>query len=175
MTMPSTLTIWIDTDSVPRDLRPLLLRRVSNPRRYESMQVEVHFVASRPQAGIPEQALTLVPPGPGAVDAWIEAHAQPGDIVMTRDIPLAERLIGLGIFVLNDRGDVFTRETIAERRSIRDAMEALRASGVAPPSTRTNLRTPADTKRFADALERLIVKAVRTRKGSSAHPEGQER
>jgi len=167
MTMPFTLTIWIDADSLPRDLRPLLARRVSHPRRYESIQVELRFVASRPQAELPEHALTLVPPGPGAVDAWIEAHAQPGDIVMTRDIPLAERLIGLGMCVLNDRGDIFTKETIAERRSIRDAMEALRAGGIAPPSPRANLRTPADAKRFADALERLIVRAARARKESS--------
>lgn len=175
MTMPSALTIWIDADSLPRDLRPLLARRVLNPRSYDSVQVVLHFVASRPQAGLPEHALTLVPPGPGAVDAWIEAHAQPGDIVMTRDIPLAERLIGLGVLVLNDRGDMFTKENIAERRSIRDAMEALRARGIAPPSPRANLRTPADAKRFADALERLIVRAARARKESSAHPDDRKR
>jgi len=68
--------------------------------------------------------------------------------------------------VLNDRGDIFTKETIAERRSIRDAMEALRAGGIAPPSPRANLRTPADAKRFADALERLIVRAVKMKKAA---------
>ncbi len=160
---PHPLTIWIDADSLPRDLRPLLAKRAVAPRTYESVPVVVRFVASCAQTGIPLDALTRVPPGPGAVDSWIEAHALPGDIIMTRDIPLAERLVSRHMHVLNDRGDIFTADNVAERRSIRDAMEMLRASGIAPPSPRTSQRTAADIKRFADALERLIVRAARAR------------
>lgn len=156
-----TLTIWADADSLPRDIRPFLIKRALTPRDYEGTRVSVLFVAARAPADIPREFLVLVEPGEGAADRYIEAHAAPSDIVVTRDIPLAERLVGRSVYAVNDRGDIFTVENIAERRSIRDAMASLRSAGIAPPSPKNPQRTRAETKHFADALERLIVRAVR--------------
>jgi len=105
----------------------------------------------------------LVEPGEGAADRYIETHAASLDIVVTRDIPMAERLVQRSVYVVNDRGDIFTAENVGERRSIRDAMATLRAAGLAPPSPKGPRRSAAETKRFADALERLIVRAVRAK------------
>lgn len=160
----NVLTIWVDGDSLPKDLRPLLVKRALNPRNYGEVLVQVHIVAAKEIPGVPAYSMTLVKPGEGATDHCIEALAQPGDIVITRDIPLAERLLAKNIHVINDRGDIFAKDSIAERRSIRDAMEALRADGIAPPSPKGSRRTSAETKRFADALERTIVKATKLKK-----------
>lgn len=158
------LTIWVDADSVPRDIRPLLLRRAASLREYEGVRIEVRFVAVRAPADIPASLLTLAGPGEGAADRSIEEHCAPADIVVTRDIPFAERIVVNGAHAINDRGEVFTSENIAERRSLRDAMASLRAVGIAPPSPKGSRRSAADTKSFADGLERLIVRAVREKK-----------
>ncbi len=158
---PRRLTIWADADSLPKDIRPFLIKRALDRREYEGITVCVQFVAARAPTDIPRACLVRVEPGDGAADRYIEAQAAPSDIVVTRDIPLAERLVKRSVYVVNDRGDIFTAENIAERRSIRDAMAALRATGLAPPSPKSSRRTAAETKRFADALERLIVRAIR--------------
>ncbi|MCX7775054.1 MAG: mannose-6-phosphate isomerase, class I [Spirochaetaceae bacterium] len=156
-----TITLWIDADSLPRDLRPLLVRRATSRKPVHGTELAVRFVGTRPHADLPADAMIVVPQGEGSTDRYIIMHAQQGDLCMTRDLPLAEQLVSQGLLVLNDRGDVFDETTVAERRSIRDAMAELRALGIASPSPRGNMRTPADTKRFADALDRLLLKAAR--------------
>ena len=158
------LTIWVDADSLPRDIRPLLIRRAIARRVYDATEIAVRFVAAVVPPDIPREYLSLVAPGEGAADSFIESAVTPSDIVVTRDIPLAERLVARSAYAINDRGDIFTRENVAERRSLRDAMAALRSSGLAPPSPKGSRRTQTETKRFADALERLIVLAVRSKK-----------
>ncbi len=159
-----TLTIWVDADSAPRDIRPLLLRRAVAHREYEGVVVDVRFVAVRAPADIPNSLLTLVDPGEGAADHEIEARSSPSDIVVTRDIPFAERIIAKGGHAINDRGEIFSSENIAQRRSLRDAMASLRELGIAPASPKGSHRDALDTKRFADGLERLVVRAVREKK-----------
>ena len=156
-----TLTIWVDADSLPKDIRPMLIRRAKTKRNYDGISILVRFVASRNLPEIPRDYLILVEPGDGAADFYIEAHAEQNDIAITRDIPLAERLLAHSVHTMNDRGDIFTFENIGERRSLRDALAYMRDSGIAPPSPKGNLRKPSDTKSFADALEKLIVQAVR--------------
>jgi len=160
------LTIWVDADSAPRDIRPLLLRRAAARREYEAVRVDVHFVAARAPSDIPDSLLSLVEPGEGAADREIEARCAPSDIVVTRDIPFAERIIAKGGHAINDRGEVFTPENIAQRRSLRDTMASLRELGIAPASPKGSHRDATDTKRFADGLERLVVRAVREKKRS---------
>lgn len=147
------MTIWLDGDSIPRDLRAMVLNRRTIAR--------VLFVSSKPLSGIPPECLRRVPPGPDAVDSVIESEAILGDIVITRDLPFAERMAVKGIAVLNDRGDEFTEANIAERRSLRDRAAELRLLGLAPEMTRANSRSARDTKNFADALDRLITRLLR--------------
>jgi len=147
------VTIWVDGDSIPRDLRQLLVRRAANSAR---SALTLSFISTVTLSDIPPELLQLVEPGPDAADDSIESRALPGDLVVTRDIPFAERLAAKGIAVMNDRGDLFTMENIAERRSLRDAAAELRLLGMAPPSPRGSQRTPRDIKRFADALDRTL-------------------
>ena len=56
-----------------------------------------------------------------SADNYIFEHAQSGtDLVITRDIVFADRLVEKGICCINDRGTEFTREMIKERLSTRD-------------------------------------------------------
>ncbi|MEN6476913.1 MAG: DUF188 domain-containing protein, partial [Rectinema sp.] len=99
---------------------------------------------------------------PDAADSFIESSAIPGDLVVTRDLPFAERMADREIPVLNDRGDLFTTENVRARRSLRDRMAELRALGLAPESPRASSRGSRETKLFADALDRALSMPDRT-------------
>lgn len=159
------MTIWVDGDSVPRDIRQILVRRAANSGTSSGSAsgsdpaqdaLALFFVSTVKLSDIPADILHRVEPGTDAADRSIEGRALPGDLVITRDILFAERLAVRDIAVMNDRGDLFTKDTVAERRSLRDVAAELRLLGMAPPSPRGSRRTPRETKRFADALDRTL-------------------
>jgi uncharacterized protein len=150
------VTIWVDADSLPRDLRALLLRR-QGAALSPGETIELRFVACRQLPDIPARLGILVAPGPDAADGAILASAASGDLVVTRDIPLAGRAVARGLACINDRGEVFEAATVSERLSLRDAAAELRLLGLAPASPRGSSRTAGDVKRFADALDRTLA------------------
>ena len=99
--------------------------------------------------------------GPDVADQYIAQHAQPGDLVVTQDIPLAALLVPKQVVVLDPRGAEHTAETIGERLSVRDFMEALRMAGTAtsgPPPYDARAR-----QAFAAALDRALTALLRPR------------
>ena len=119
------MRILVDADSCPRPARDMILRFGAR------LGIQTLFAANRPIPGLPEQAqMEICPPGEGAADDRIAELAQPGDLVLTRDLPLAERIVEAGILVLDDRGRVYTRENIRERRSLRDFTVGLANNGL---------------------------------------------
>ena len=89
-------------------------------------------------------------------DHVIAQQVQPGDLVITGDIPLASWVIEAGGEALNPRGEIYTRETIKARLGMRNFMEELRSAGV-----QTGGPAPfnaADKQRFANALDKWLVK-----------------
>ena len=65
-----------------------------------------------------------------SADNMIVELANEGDLAITHDIPLIDRLAEKGVLVLDDRGNVFTDKNIKERLSIRNAMTELRSYGI---------------------------------------------
>lgn len=166
------MTIWADGDSLQAELRRLICRRAlgeaaaaaaeGRPARFRAV-----FVAARMPSldlGPGVEAIAVEGPGEreGAADDRIARDAAAGDLAVTRDLPLAERLADMGLRVLNDRGGVFTSENARVRRSLRDAAVELRALGLAPESSRRSSWGPREAKAFADALDREIAKALRS-------------
>lgn len=92
-------------------------------------------------------------------DQYIAAHARPGDLVVTQDIPLAAQLVPKQVAVLDPRGEEHTPETIGERLSVRDFMEQARLSGMV-----TGGPAPYDARSrqaFAAALDRVLTRLQR--------------
>jgi len=90
-------------------------------------------------------------------DSEIVRRLQPGDLVITADIPLAAEIIAQQGQALSPRGELFTRDNIQARLSMRDLMESLRSSGVD-----TGGHAPlnhGDRKAFADQLDRILARA----------------
>jgi uncharacterized protein len=149
--------IWVDADACPAVVKDILYRAA------ERTQTELTLVANqflRPPASPWIRALQ-VPRGIDVADSHIVRALQPGDLVVTADIPLAADVIAKGGHALNPRGEFYTTETIAERLALRNYLDELRGTGVRTggPATLDH----ADRKRFADQLDRFLA---RSRKAS---------
>lgn len=150
------MTLWVDADSCPKQVRDLVLR--TGNRRV----IPVHFVANRAIPGSQEFhfTMTIADATPDAADDYIVEHASALDLVITRDIPLAKRLVDLGVIVLNDRGTVYTERNIGERLATRNLMLELYSSGFMPEKTGTFGKK--EIQEFANALDREITRISRT-------------
>ena len=89
-------------------------------------------------------------------DDYIAEHCQTGDLVITSDIPLADRVIKAGGTVIQFRGEPLTAANVRQRLAVRDFMEDLRSGGVmtgGPPAF-----GPKDKQKFANALDRWLAR-----------------
>jgi uncharacterized protein YaiI (UPF0178 family) len=103
--------------------------------------------------------MEICPAEEGAADNRILQLAQPGDVVLTRDIPLASRLVDASILVLDDRGQVYTKENIRERLSLRDFMVSLAENGLR--GKRVASYGKRELKAFADSFDRILARLLR--------------
>ena len=123
--------------------------------------VEVIMVANRHIAApaIPNVSTVQVGAGFDVADNHIVEQVEPGDLVITADIPLASAVIDEGAEALNPRGDFYTRENIRQRLVMRDLMEELRGSGVETGGGPAALHQ-RDRREFANQLDRFLTKNV---------------
>jgi uncharacterized protein YaiI (UPF0178 family) len=131
-------------------------------RAAKRLAIETVLVANQrlqTPPGNPLVQAVWVDGGADVADQHIAAHASPGDLVVTQDIPLAALLVPKGIAVLDPRGDEHTPETIGERLSVRDFMDQARMAGAVTGGPR-----PYDARAkqaFAAALDRVLTRLRR--------------
>ncbi|MCP9626448.1 YaiI/YqxD family protein [Rhodopseudomonas palustris] len=99
--------------------------------------------------------------GMDAADDWIAERVQPGDIVITADIPLASRCVKAGAAVIAPNGKPFTEESIGMTLAVRNLMTDLRSSGEITGGPRGF--TPRDRSTFLSALDSAIRRIARRR------------
>lgn len=151
---------WVDADSCPRQVRDLIGKTA------ERRGITARFVANRsiplPSSKFCEMILSAATPD--AADDYIVDHADSRDLVVTRDIPLAKRLVDKGIRVINDRGNVYTELNINERLSMRNLMLELFNNGITPEKTGQFGRK--ELQDFANALDREVTKLTKATEAS---------
>ncbi|MGP1577239.1 MAG: YaiI/YqxD family protein [Treponema sp.] len=142
------MRLFVDADSCPVRIREVVCKTGLR------LCVPVVFVANRtiPFPHNTYTSLIITDTSDQAADSYIVQHSQKGDIVITRDIPLAKLLVDADILVLSDRGTVYTANNINERLSIRNFMYELHISGLAPEKTKTFGKK--DVMLFAQTLDR---------------------
>ncbi len=150
------MQIWVDADACPVAVKEILFRAA------DRTGIMVTLVANKllrvpPSAYI--RALQ-VPGGFDVADKEIVQKLQPGDLVITADIPLAAEVIANDAHALNPRGEMYDKGSVGERLAIRHLMEDLRNSGVelGGPSSFSQ----ADRQAFAAALDRFIARNATT-------------
>jgi uncharacterized protein len=101
----------------------------------------------------------VVEAGADAADDWIAERAGRGDIVVTADIPLAQRALAAGAQALHPSGKPFTSDNIGSALASRAVGEHLRSMGEATSGPRPY--QAADRSRLLQALDAAVVKARR--------------
>ena len=142
------MKIFVDADSCPKQARELILRRAAT--------LKIIFVANRPIPVIPGAVMEICPAGDNSADDRIVELAETGDLVITRDVPLAKRLVEKGITAMDDRGRLFTKDNINEFLSLRNFMVGLADNGLG--IERISNYGRKELKAFADSLDRFLAR-----------------
>jgi uncharacterized protein YaiI (UPF0178 family) len=150
------MRIWVDADAAPRAVKDIVFRAALR------LEVPTWLVANQrlqTPANNPFVESVRVEGGPDMADRYIADHAEPGDLAVTADIPLASILVEKGVATLDPRGTEYDADNIGERLSVRDFMDSLRSTGVdtGGPSAFSN----RDKQAFAAAFDRLLTRMAR--------------
>ena len=145
--------MFVDADACPVKAEA---ERVAG--RHKAACVMVSNGGIRPSA-YPTAQVVVVPDGPDVADQWIAAHCGPGDVVVTSDIPLADRCLKAGAQVIQPNGEVLTPANIGGRLATRDLMQDLREAGAITGGPKPF--SAKDRSAFLGALDRAVVRAQR--------------
>jgi len=149
------MQIWVDADACPKAVKEMLYRAA------ERREVKTTLVANS-RLTIPRSPylhFILVGSGFDVADNEIARLMQPGDLVITADIPLAADAIENEGYALNPRGQFYTRDNVQSALSMRNFMDSLRGAGEitgGPPAFSNTDRTA-----FANQLDRFLTKHLR--------------
>ena len=149
------MQILVDADALPNVIKDILFRAVKRLRILLTM-VANQYVTVEKSKYIKS---IVVSSGPDVADDRIVELVQQGDLVVTADIPLADRVVAKGAYGLDPRGDLYTEENIKDRLATRNLMNELRNGGVIEGGPPGFSRT--DRQAFADQLSRFLTKHCR--------------
>ena len=146
------MKILVDADAFPNALKEILLRAVLK------RQITTVFIANK-RIGIPDVhhvSIEVVAQGPDEADHRIAELCECRDLVITADIPLADRIVTKGAIALDPRGTIYDAENIKHLLAMRNLMEELRNVGeiTGGPSAIGEKTVRA----FADGLNKLLSK-----------------
>ena len=147
------MRILVDGDALPTDAKHVLFRAA------EKRGIHLCLVANKPLKvpNSPYLTSVVVEAGADVADDWIVAEAQPQDLIITADIPLANRVVNKGAIALDPRGDLYTQDNVKERLALRNLMDQLRGADVIqgggpPPFTKK------DVQKFASQLNSYLTR-----------------
>ncbi len=146
------MQIWVDADACPRVIKEILFRAADRKK------VQLTLVANKPMPVPPSPFIGTLVVGAGfdVADHRIVELLQPGDLVITADIPLAADALRKGGHALNPRGEFYSEDNIQERLAVRNMLDELRGCGIetgGPAAFST-----CDRQAFANQLDRFLAK-----------------
>jgi uncharacterized protein YaiI (UPF0178 family) len=118
--------IWVDADACPKAVKEILFKTAT--RR----EVKLTLVANSYMSVPSSRYIDTMRVGAGfnVADDEIARLAEEGDLVITADIPLADRIVEKGAIGLNPRGELYTEDNIKGLLRMRNLMEELRSAGM---------------------------------------------
>ncbi len=148
------MQIWVDADACPGVVKDILFRAA------ERKKILLTLVANQ-AIHVPRSPFiktVQVASGFDVADDEIVSRCNPGDLVITADIPLAAEVMEKGAMALNPRGELYSVQTIKQKLSMRDFMETMRSSGVqtgGPPPL-----NQSDRRAFANQLDKVLARSI---------------
>lgn len=152
-----SLRIWVDADACPTAVREILFR-VGQRRG-----LEIILVANQ-SVWVPKSALIrfiTVRDGADVADQTIVDLMEPGDVVITNDIPLAARVVEKRGVAIGPRGEVFDSGSVEQRLASRNVMEHLRSAGV--ESSGPKPLGTKDLQNFSNSIDRILTRLLQRR------------
>ncbi len=146
------MAIWVDADACPVAIKDIIFR-AANRTETQTTLVANSYIKVPPSKYI---SFLQVPKGFDVADNEIVNRAEPGDLVITGDIPLAAEIMEKGAAALNPRGERYSEDTVRQRLNMRDFMDTMRASGAhtgGPPPM-----NQSDKHAFANELDKYLAK-----------------
>lgn len=148
-----TVQIWVDADSCPTLVRNHIIKYS------KKLSLPVFFVANKQiPAESDDFTMIICPEEKDSADNYIFEHIQANDLVITRDIVFADRLVSKNIAVINDRGTTFTRDNIKDKLADRDFDLQLAEMGLGG-SKKSNYG-PKQFSKFANCFDRIVHKLI---------------
>ena len=146
------ITIYVDGDAFPNLLKPILLRSI------ERLKIKTYVIANK-KINIGESChveYIIVDTLADEADNKIVEMLEEGDLVITADIPLADRVIEKNAHAIDHRGELYSVDNIKQYLAMRNLMESIRESGEI-----TNGPKPfsqKDAQMFANQLNSFLIK-----------------
>jgi uncharacterized protein YaiI (UPF0178 family) len=117
--------IFVDADAFPNLLKPILFRSI------ERLNIQT-FVVSNKKVNIGKSeniSYIIVATGADEADHRIVEMVEEGDLVITADIPLADRVISKEAHAIDHRGELYSVDNIKQYLAMRNLMDKIRESG----------------------------------------------
>lgn len=146
------MVLYIDGDAFPNLLKPIILRAI------ERLKLETCVIANK-KINIGKSALItymIVDLGADEADDKIVELLKEGDLVITADIPLANRIIDKKAHAIDHRGELYTTENIKQYLAIRNLMQEIRDSGEMTKGPAAF--SQKDAQSFANQLNKFLQK-----------------
>ena len=147
------MQIWVDADACPGEIKELLFRAANRTKTL------VTLVANQPMRTPRSEFIVslLVPAGTNVADQRIVELVEPGDLVITADIPLAADVVANGGQALNPRGELYTDDNVGKRLADRNLLDGLRGEGeITGGPANFNAK---DRQAFANQLDHWLTSA----------------
>ncbi len=146
------LKVYVDGDAFPNLLKPILFRSI------ERLGLETFVVANKKINIGKSKYITymIVDEGADEADHKIVEMVQEGDLVITADIPLADRVISKDAHAIDHRGELYSVDNIKQYLAMRNLMDKIRESGEITKGPKPF--SQKDAHEFANQLNAFLTK-----------------
>jgi uncharacterized protein len=146
------MIVFIDGDAFPNLLKPIVLRAI------EKQKLDTIVIANK-KINIGDSnyiKYIIVNQGADEADDKIVEMINENDLVITADIPLANRTIEKNAHAIDHRGAMYTEDNIKQYLAIRNLMQDIRDSGEMTKGPAAF--SQKDAQQFANSLNSFLQK-----------------
>jgi len=119
------MTLFIDGDAFPNLLKPIVTKAIKR------LKLKTYVIANK-KITVGESKYIeyiIVDAGADEADHTIVEMVKENDLVITADIPLADRIISKKAHAIDHRGELYSVENIKQYLTMRNFMQEMRDAG----------------------------------------------
>ena len=151
------MDLYIDGDAFPNLLKPIVVRAI------ERLKLKTYVLSNKKINIGKSKFITyiIVEAGADEADNRIVELVKENDLVITADIPLADRLITKKAHAIDHRGELYSVDNIKQYLAMRNLMEEIRSMGEmtkGPPPFGQK-----DAQNFANQFDKFLTKNNRSK------------